>query len=243
MSIMEVLKTKCAFAGFGMTRPVLAAGAMALAIGLSPPLLHAEDEKKEEAATPTPAVAPADDKPTVEQAAAEVPARGEGVTPAAAIAPPTGKSTVEKAVAETPTEAKKPEKIVVDDVELSKEEKAVLDLVNDNRRRWGLRQYRVNAKLMKAARNHSGNMARSGSMSHYLGGSVQQRAMANGYPSSWTGENIAQGQHGAQHVMNVWLASSGHRNNIMSHSYSEIGIGVAWSSWGTPYWTQVFGRQ
>jgi uncharacterized protein YkwD len=240
---MEVLKTMCAFAGFGITRPVLAAGAMALAIGLSPPRLHAEDEKKAEAATPTPAAAPADDKPTVEQAAGEVPAKGEGVTPAAAIAPATDKPTVEKAVAESPAKPKEPEKIVVDDVEISKTEKAVLDLVNENRRRWGLRQYRLNAKLMKAARNHSNNMARSGSMSHYLGGSVQQRAMANGYPSSWTGENIAQGQHSANQVMNVWLASSGHRNNIMSYSYSEIGIGVAWSSWGVPYWTQVFGRQ
>jgi uncharacterized protein YkwD len=188
-------------------------------------------------------VAPADESPTVQQPAGEAAGKDEGVTPAAAVAPSTEKPTVEPAVAESPAKAKEPEKIVVDDVELSKEEKAVLDLVNDNRRRWGLRQYRVNAKLMKAARNHSGNMARYGSMSHYLGGSVQQRAMANGYPSSWTGENIAQGQHGAHQVMNVWLASSGHRNNIMSYSYSEIGIGVAWSSWGVPYWTQVFGRQ
>jgi uncharacterized protein YkwD len=240
---MEVLKSRCAIAGLRISRPILAAGAMAFAVGLCPPRLHAEEEKKEEGVTPAAAVAPTTEKASVEKAVAEERGKDEGVTPAAAVAPPTGKSTVEKAVAETPTEAKKPEKIVVDDVELSKEEKAVLDLVNDNRRRWGLRQYRVNAKLMKAARNHSSNMARSGSMSHYLGGSVQQRAMANGYPSSWTGENIAQGQHGAQHVMNVWLASSGHRNNIMSHSYSEIGIGVAWSNWGVPYWTQVFGRQ
>lgn len=239
---MEVLKTKCAIAGLGILRPLFAAATMALAVGLCPPRLHAEEEKKAEPA-PTPAAAPAEEKPAVEQAVGEVQGKDEGVTPATAIAPSTDKPAVEKAVAESPAKAKEPEKIVVDDVEISKTEKAVLDLVNENRRRWGMRQYRLNAKLMKAARNHSNNMARSGSMSHYLGGSVQQRAMANGYPSSWTGENIAQGQQSANQVMNVWLASSGHRNNIMSHSYSEIGIGVAWSSWGVPYWTQVFGRQ
>jgi uncharacterized protein YkwD len=242
MSIMEVLKAKCAIAGLGISRPVFAAATMALAVGLCPLRLHAEEEKTEEV-TPTPAVAAVEEKTSVGQAVGEKAGKDEGVTPATAIAPSKEKAGVEKAVAESPAKPKEPEKIVVDDVELSKEEKAVLDLVNDNRRRWGLRQYRVNAKLMKAARNHSNNMARSGSMSHYLGGSVQQRAMANGYPSSYTGENIAQGQHGAQHVMNVWLASSGHRNNIMSYSYSEIGIGVAWSNWGVPYWTQVFGRQ
>jgi uncharacterized protein YkwD len=200
-------------------RVLAAAGVLAITACLMPAFSQAQDKP-----APTPADAPAKDKSGVEQAAATAPA-GQ-------------KSAVEKAAATAkPTPAKAPEE------ELSKEEKQVLDLVNEQRRRMGLRKLRVNAKLMRTARSHSQNMARYNSMSHYLGGSVGQRAVAHGYPSSYAAENIAQGQRGAHQVMNVWMASSGHRNNIMSYAYTEIGIGLAWSSWGTPYWTQVFGRQ
>ncbi len=41
------------------------------------------------------------------------------------------------------------------------------------------------------------------------------------------GENIAYGQQTPQQVVNSWMASEGHRNNILSTSYSYVGIGVA----------------
>ncbi|MBX3444662.1 MAG: hypothetical protein KF774_19845 [Planctomyces sp.] len=126
---------------------------------------------------------------------------------------------------------------------LSKEEQQVLDQVNAQRARYGMRPLVVSPTLQKVARSHSANMARWNQMSHSLGGSVGQRVWAAGYGSSYAGENIAQGQHSPGQVMSVWLNSSGHRNNILSYSYTEIGIGMARSSWGTPYWTQVFGRR
>jgi uncharacterized protein YkwD len=40
--------------------------------------------------------------------------------------------------------------------------------------------------------------------------------------------------------MNAWMNSPGHRNNILSSIYNQIGVGVAKASNGTFYWTQQF---
>ena len=52
-------------------------------------------------------------------------------------------------------------------------------------------------------------------------------------------ENIARYQKTPQAVMNDWINSEGHYNNIIaSHSY--IGIGVYKDSNGKLYWVQLF---
>jgi uncharacterized protein YkwD len=40
--------------------------------------------------------------------------------------------------------------------------------------------------------------------------------------------------------MNDWMNSPGHRANILSPSYNQIGVGVAKAANGTYYWTQMF---
>ena len=51
------------------------------------------------------------------------------------------------------------------------------------------------------------------------------------------GENIAMGYATPQAVVNGWMNSSGHRANILSASYTQIGVGyVAQGN----YWTQLF---
>ncbi len=57
------------------------------------------------------------------------------------------------------------------------------------------------------------------------------------------GENIAMGQRTASEVMNAWMNSPGHRNNILSPSFSEIGVGLAKGPNGRLYWTQMFIKQ
>jgi hypothetical protein len=45
--------------------------------------------------------------------------------------------------------------------------------------------------------------------------------------------------------MNGWMASPGHRANILSTGYCDIGVGYAYDDASTygHYWTQDFGRQ
>ena len=53
------------------------------------------------------------------------------------------------------------------------------------------------------------------------------------------GENIAYGQRNPSEVMNGWMNSSGHRANILSSSFTCIGIGCFEYN-GRLYWAQAF---
>ena len=50
-------------------------------------------------------------------------------------------------------------------------------------------------------------------------------------------ENIAMGQRTPEEVVNAWMNSDGHRKNILSSSYTHIGIGYMENG---NYWTQMF---
>jgi uncharacterized protein YkwD len=127
-------------------------------------------------------------------------------------------------------------------LELTEEEKGVLDQTNAQRKAAGLSELVPNAKLFEAARGHSTNMAKQGRMSHVLDGRTHMdRAAAAGYPYLYLGENIAWNQQTPAHVVECWMQSSGHRANILSRNYTEIGIAVAVNERGERYWTQIFG--
>jgi uncharacterized protein YkwD len=65
------------------------------------------------------------------------------------------------------------------------------------------------------------------------------------YPNSAPlGENIAAGYPTPESVMNAWMNSTGHRENILRDSYWEIGVGYyAGSGSYSRYWVQDFGRR
>lgn len=55
------------------------------------------------------------------------------------------------------------------------------------------------------------------------------------------GENLAYGQSSASQVVSEWMASSGHRENILDGRYSQMGVACYYdSSTGTYYWAQHF---
>ena len=51
------------------------------------------------------------------------------------------------------------------------------------------------------------------------------------------GENIAMGQTTPEQVVQAWMNSPGHRENIMNSSFTHIGVGYVASG---NYWTQMF---
>ena len=54
------------------------------------------------------------------------------------------------------------------------------------------------------------------------------------------GENIAMGQRTPAEVVNAWMDSPGHRENIMNADFGRLGVGVAMDSNGRLYWSQNF---
>ncbi len=121
----------------------------------------------------------------------------------------------------------------------------VIALTNRKRVSHGCRRVRKNAALGRAAQKHSRRMAEANTLSHELPGEpgLVARYRIEGYVPSWWAENIAWNQRTARQVVNAWMASDGHRANILNCHFRHIGIGYALNADGEPYWTQDFGAR
>lgn len=100
------------------------------------------------------------------------------------------------------------------------------------------------ARLTSAAGKYARLMASRDFFSHTSpdGSSPGDRIEAEGYNWRSYGENIAAGQSSAAEVVRSWLASAGHCANLMSRSFTEIGLGYAYDADSTygRYWVQDF---
>ncbi|WP_082869759.1 CAP domain-containing protein [Deinococcus puniceus] len=103
----------------------------------------------------------------------------------------------------------------------------------------------ANAQLGQAAQGHAADMAAKNYFSHTSqdGRTMAQRVSATGYAWRSIGENIAAGQTTPEAVVDGWLKSPGHCRNIMSASFTELGVGYAAGGSYSHYWVQDFGRR
>ena len=117
----------------------------------------------------------------------------------------------------------------------------ILDLTNARRAEAGCPALSLNSNLNAAADGHSEDMSANNYFDHTGrdGSQPWDRARAAGYPSGNIGENIAQGYRSAESVIEGWMNSPGHRRNMLTCSWTELGVGFAEGN----YWTQVFGRR
>ncbi|MFC5995252.1 CAP domain-containing protein [Pseudonocardia hispaniensis] len=116
----------------------------------------------------------------------------------------------------------------------------VVALTNQERARHGCTPLRVDLRIAAVAQQHSSEMAETGHFAHTSpdGTRFDQRIRAQGYPAPGA-ENIARGQPDAKTVVAAWMASPGHRANILNCSLVAVGVGH--DPRGN-YWTQDFGR-
>ncbi len=129
----------------------------------------------------------------------------------------------------------------------------VLALLNAERARAGCQPLSLDSRLMRAAQQHSEDMAVNNFVGHTgsNGSTLAQRANAVGYTWSALAENVAAGYATPEAVMAGWMGSDGHRRNILNCRYVHVGIGYVYQSDDAPlagmqypyyhYWTQVFG--
>ncbi len=114
-------------------------------------------------------------------------------------------------------------------------ERATLCLINHERRARGLGPLRREPRLSRAAQRHSDDMTRRDYFAHVAPGGLDLRGRLTnaGYlrgAGSWSaGENIAWGSGWRARpaaIVASWMASPGHRANILSADYRQIGLGV-----------------
>ena len=59
---------------------------------------------------------------------------------------------------------------------------------------------------------------------------------------SWWGENINEEQDTVASTMKSWMASKGHKANILGENFEQVGFGRAKDKDGSYYWVQLFAK-
>ena len=117
----------------------------------------------------------------------------------------------------------------------------LLKLHNRERRDDGEKPLKLNNKLSEAAQEYADYLAKSGKFSHTAKGTMSSRVKDAGYKPRAVGENIAVGQKSASSVLKSWMHSEGHKRNILSDKYTEVGFGIAKDKKGRLLWVTDFG--
>ena len=116
----------------------------------------------------------------------------------------------------------------------------VLILVNEARKNEGLEPMQLNQRLSQVAQAKADDMYENDYFAHIsptYGGLAEILDQAN-IDYTVAGENIAKGQTSAKDVFDSWMNSKGHRDNILSTRFTQMGIGVTTN--GRWLWSQMF---
>ena len=115
----------------------------------------------------------------------------------------------------------------------------ILWLVNNCRKTEGVSTVVLDSQLCYLAQLKADDMEALGYFSHtsptYGTGSEMLKAFGVKY--SYMGENIAKGYKNPTAVMDGWMTSEGHRNNILKPQYKKLGVGYAALD---KIWVQIF---
>jgi len=131
----------------------------------------------------------------------------------------------------------------------------VIELVNRQRKANGLPPLKHVTSLADAARWYAKDMVdddyfgpghdtydrSGGSLVRVCAWSARIGAFYAG--GTALGENIGQGYSSPQEAVTGWMASSGHRANILNESYWETGVGYREDPSHGHWWVQDFGRR
>jgi uncharacterized YkwD family protein len=116
----------------------------------------------------------------------------------------------------------------------------LIDLVNQERTKAGLKPLQVDMDLVRVAKTKSHDMAENNYFSHVSPtlGTVYNMLDREGIYYTRAGENIARAAS-VNRAHELFMNSSGHRANILHSGYTHIGVGIV--KHGTSYRvTQVF---
>ncbi len=116
----------------------------------------------------------------------------------------------------------------------------VLKLVNEERKKNNLSPYKLNTTLCRRADIRAAELVEN--FSHQRPDGTDCFTVIDDILYWYAGENIAAGYSTPEAVVGGWMGSPGHRANILSSEYTEIGIGVVYDNTGKYrwYWVQLF---
>lgn len=120
---------------------------------------------------------------------------------------------------------------------------AVVQVVNQVRADRAIALLRADARLGRAARRHTSDMALNGFLGHTGSddSTVGRRALEAEYPTARVGEVVAAGCRTAVEVVEVWLRSRRHRDILLDPAFVHVGAACVPDARGALYWGAVLG--
>lgn len=123
---------------------------------------------------------------------------------------------------------------------------SLVELANGDRAAGGVGELRVSPTLTAVAQAKANDMAAKGYFAHTSpeGHSPWYWFTQGGYDYSYAGENLAVDFTDSATVEAAWMASPGHRANLLNGHYTEIGIAIAHGTYNghpTIFVVQEFG--
>ena len=115
----------------------------------------------------------------------------------------------------------------------------VLDLVNKERKAAGLKTVKLNDDLNRVAELRAAEIVEKWSHTRPNGEEWKTAFSEAGVSASYRGENLAKGQYSADKVVDDWMDSEGHRDNILNKKFTKMGVASVVID-GVTYWVQVF---
>ncbi len=119
---------------------------------------------------------------------------------------------------------------------------AAVSHVRDIRAAAGLTGLSPDGRLEKAAQRQAAYMAGSGKMEHTTGpGRDFAARMKRDGVAAPAAENLAHGRMELERLFSMWMASPGHRRNMLDPRFSRYGLAHAAAGDGQRYWALVLG--
>ena len=119
------------------------------------------------------------------------------------------------------------------------------NVINEYRKKHGLKPLQLSPELTKAAKAHSRDLARWDRISHYGsdGSNPWDRVKRSGYDARLAAENVGTGQASFEEVMKGWKASPGHNKNLLMADAKHMGIALVQDpkTEFKTFWTLVLG--
>jgi uncharacterized protein YkwD len=125
-------------------------------------------------------------------------------------------------------------------LKLSKEEQALLDLVNQARQKEKLPPLKPNPLLFQVAREHAAAMGKKGELAYVVDGKgLDQRLKMVNYDYMMVGENIASGKMTVKAFFDDWMKTKQTRETILMAKFEETGIGLGRDAKGQTYLAHI----
>lgn len=118
-------------------------------------------------------------------------------------------------------------------------------LINEYRKKHGLKPLQLSPELTAAAKAHSRDLARFDRISHYGsdGSNPLDRVKRAGYNPRLAAENVGTGQATFEEVLQGWKASPSHNKNLLMADARHMGIALVQDpkTEFKTFWTLVLG--